>query len=175
MIKLKAFYLPIYFSLIFIIGNKMQKTQFNRLANNSPVWLSNFISIYQKLGTNNLDLLSVIYHDDITFIDPLHDIQGFSDLYQYFKGLYQNLLTCDFVINKVIFDGNEAAIYWTMTYQHSKLNKGACVTVSGSSHIQGNEDKVTYHRDYLDLGAMLYEQLPLFGKLTKWIKTQAVS
>jgi hypothetical protein len=153
----------------------MQKNQFENLPIDSPTWLSNFVNIYQTLSTNNLDLLEKIYHHDITFIDPLHHVEGFDDLHQYFNGLYQNLLTCEFVINKVIFDGNEAAIYWTMSYQHNKLNKGEVVTVSGSSHIQGKEDKVVYHRDYLDLGAMLYEQIPLFGNVTKWIKAKAAN
>ncbi|MCO4797678.1 MAG: nuclear transport factor 2 family protein [Colwelliaceae bacterium] len=153
----------------------MQKNQFNCLPKDSPTWLSNFVNIYQTLATNNLDLLAKIYHKDITFIDPLHQVDGFDDLYQYFNVLYQNLLTCEFVINHVIVDGNEAAVYWTMTYKHSKLNKGELVTVSGSSHIKGCEDKVVFHRDYLDLGAMLYEQIPLFGKVTKWIKAKAAS
>lgn len=153
----------------------MQKNKFNSLPKDSPDWLSNFVNIYQTLATNNLDLLATIYHKDVTFIDPLHRVEGFDDLYQYFSGLYQNLSTCKFVINSVIFDGDEAAIYWTMTYQHNKLNKGELVTVSGSSHIQGKEDKVIYHRDYLDLGVMLYEQIPLFGKLTKWIKAKAAN
>ncbi len=153
----------------------MQKNQLNSLPKDSPEWLSNFVSIYQTLATNNLELLATIYHSDITFIDPLHHVEGFDDLYNYFNGLYQNLQTCEFVIEKVIFDGKEAAIYWTMTYQHKKLNKGELVSVSGSSHIQGKEDKVIYHRDYLDVGAMLYEQIPLFGKLTKWIKAKAAN
>jgi len=153
----------------------MQKNQFNSLPKDSPEWLSNFVIIYQTLTTNNLDLLATIYHHDITFIDPIHRVKGFDDLYKYFNGLYQNLRTCEFIIEKVIFDGKEAAIYWTMTYQHNRLNKGGLVSVSGSSHIQGKEGKVIYHRDYLDVGAMLYEQLPLFGKLTKWIKAKAAS
>lgn len=153
----------------------MHKNQFNNLPTDSPSWLSNFVSVYQSLATNNLELLATIYHSDITFIDPLHQVEGFDDLYQYFESLYQNLITCEFVIEKVIFDGKEAAIYWTMAYQHRKLNKGEMVTVLGSSHIKGKEGKVIYHRDYLDVGAMLYEQIPLFGKLTKWIKAKAAS
>ena len=62
-----------------------------------------------------------------------------------------------------------------MTYQHNKLNQGKSVTVAGSSYIKGEGDKVILHRDYLDLGAMIYEQLPLFGKLTKWVKAKVVS
>ena len=153
----------------------MQKNQFNSLPKDSPLWLINFVGVYQKLSTNNLDLLDTIYNPDIIFIDPLHKVEGLSDLHQYFESLYQNLLMCEFVIDNVIAGNNEAAIYWKMTYQHKKLNKGEKVTVFGSSHIKGKEDKVIYHRDYLDVGAMLYEQLPLFGKLTKWIKAKAAS
>lgn len=153
----------------------MQKNQFKNLPVESPSWLSNFVNIYQTLSTNNLDLLEEIYHHDITFIDPLHHVEGFDDLYLYFKGLYQNLLQCDFVIDNIIADGEDAAIYWTMSYRHKKLNKGEVVNVSGSSHIKGKQDKVIYHRDYLDLGAMLYEQIPLFGNVTKWIKAKAAN
>lgn len=153
----------------------MQKNQFNHLPEESPVWLSNFVNIYQTLATNNLNLLATIYHNDITFIDPIHHVEGFDNLYKYFNSLYQNLTTCEFVINNVILQGDEAAIYWAMTYQHSKFNKGELVTVFGSSFIQGKEDKVIYHRDYLDVGAMLYEQLPLLGRLIKWIKAKAAS
>ncbi len=153
----------------------MQKNQLNSLPKASPAWLNNFVNVYQTLGTDNLDLLETIYHSNIIFIDPLHKVEGINDLHQYFESLYQNLLMCEFVIDNIIANNNEAAIYWKMTYQHKKLNKGKEVTVCGSSHIKGQEDKVTYHRDYLDVGAMLYEQLPLFGKLTKWIKAKAAS
>jgi hypothetical protein len=62
-----------------------------------------------------------------------------------------------------------------MNYQHPRLNSGKVVSVQGSSHLKGVEDKVIYHRDYLDLGAMLYEQLPLFGRIIRWFKKKAVS
>jgi hypothetical protein len=140
-----------------------------------PLWLSNFVNVYQTLSTDNLELLSIIYHQDITFIDPIHELKGFDNLYSYFKNLYENLSSCEFVINNIIEQDNQAAIYWTMSYQHPKLNKGNVVTVMGNSNIKGFEDKVIYHRDYLDLGSMLYEQLPVFGKLIKIIKKKAAN
>lgn len=139
----------------------------------SPQWLINFVIVYKKLSKGNLKLLSAIYHEKVTFIDPIHHVEGFDDLYAYFKNLYQNLSSCEFVIEDVIWQDSQASIFWTMTYQHPKLNKGKPVTVLGTSHIKGEDDKVIYHRDYLDLGAMLYEQLPVLGKLTKWIKIKA--
>jgi hypothetical protein len=145
------------------------------ILQDAPLWLSRFVIVYQKLSIDNLNLLSTIYHDRVTFIDPMHHVEGYDDLYQYFKSLYQNLSSCEFVIDDVIWQNSKASIFWTMTYQHSKLNKGRPVTVLGTSHIRGEDDKVIYHRDYLDLGAMLYEQLPVLGKLTKWIKTKAAN
>ncbi len=143
--------------------------------NNYPIWLSNFMSVYQRLNTSNLNLLKNIYHDDIKFIDPMHHIDGFDNLYQYFENLYRNLSACTFIIDEVFYDGEQAAIYWQMKYQHPKLNGGADVMVFGHSHIKGEQEKVIFHRDYLDLGAMLYEQLPVFGKLTKWLKKKATA
>lgn len=137
------------------------------------LWLINFQKTYQTLSTDNLELLSTIYHQDVIFIDPIHELKGFDKLFEYFKNLYENLNFCEFVINNVIAQEDQAAIYWTMSYQHPKLNKGNVVIVMGSSHIKGYEDKVIYHRDYLDLGSMLYEQIPLFGKLIKFIKKKA--
>ena len=140
-----------------------------------PQWLENFVEVYQKLNTNNLALLSSIYHEDVIFIDPLHQVEGLSDLHKYFAALYENLTQCDFVIHEVIFDGNQAAIYWHMAYKHPKLNRGKEVFVSGSSRISGEDNKVIYHRDYLDVGTMLYEQLPVIGRIIKWIKAKAAN
>jgi len=138
-----------------------------------PEWLNQFISVYQKLSTNNLDLLDEIYAQEVTFIDPIHEIKGLSNLHEYFDGLYKNLSSCTFIINDVIVDEQQAAIYWEMNYQHAKLNKGEIVSVQGSSKLIAKDNKIVYHRDFLDLGAMLYEQLPLIGKLIHWIKVKA--
>jgi hypothetical protein len=137
------------------------------------IWLAQFISVYQQLSTDNLGLLETIYHKDIRFIDPMHEIKGFDNLSQYFHGLYENVFSCEFTINHVIAQDNEAAIYWQMCYCHPKLNQGNVICVEGHSHIKSQDDKVIYHRDYLDLGAMLYEHLPLLGKITQWIKARA--
>jgi hypothetical protein len=140
-----------------------------------PMWLSNFVSIYSRLDTQNLYLLKDIYHKEVTFIDPIHEIQGFEALSYYFTNLYQNLTACDFDIYNIIWQDHQATIYWQMSYQHAKLNGGEVVHVSGSSHIRGQDNKVIYHRDYLDLGAMLYEHIPLLGRLCKLVKKRAAS
>ncbi len=138
-----------------------------------PLWLEKFIDTYQKLGTDNLHLLADIYADNVVFIDPMHHISGYQQLADYFAKLYSNIASCKFTIDEVIYQNDNASIYWTMQYQHPKLNRGKTVTVQGHSKLRGVDDKVNYHRDYLDLGAMLYEHIPLLGSVIKRIKRKA--
>jgi hypothetical protein len=56
-----------------------------------------------------------------------------------------------------------------MKYAHPKLNKGRIITIEGASLIRFN-DKVYYHRDYFDGGQLLYEHIPVMGKLIQTLK-----
>lgn len=150
------------------------KTQ-DKLNRYSNLWLNNFVSIYQQLNTSNLHLLNDIYDDNIVFIDPIHKINGLPALLAYFENLYTNLIFCEFSINNIVEQGNEAAIYWKMTFSHPKLGNAKSICVHGHSHIMGKDNKVVFHRDYFDLGSMLYEHLPIFGKITQWFKKRAGS
>lgn len=133
-------------------------------------WLQSFIHVYSELGTDNLRSLIEIYHPDVQFIDPMHQLNGRDELLAYFDKLYTQILSCRFVIEHVIECDNEAAVYWTMTFCHAQLNKKAPITIQGHSHLKASEEQVIYHRDYLDVGAMLYEHIPLVGKLIRSIK-----
>lgn len=144
-------------------------------ANASFEWLVNFVDVYQQLSTDNLNLLEGVYHSNVNFIDPIHEIKGFNNLASYFEGLYQNVSYCQFNVHHLVETELEAAIYWTMTYQHKQLKGGEKITVTGSSHLKAFEDKVIYHRDYIDLGEMLYENIPLLGRLITWIKKRAAN
>jgi hypothetical protein len=139
----------------------------------NALWLDKFITIYSKLGTNNLHLLNEVYHQDVEFIDPMHSLKGIDNLLQYLDGIYSQVTHCEFIINEVIETDSEAAIYWTMTFCHKKLNKKEPIIISGHSHIKSLDSRVIFHRDYLDIGAMLYEHIPLLGPLVKQVKKRA--
>jgi len=155
-------------------NQKVEQASELAVTTQQPLWLAKFVDIYQQLSTDNLQLLAEVYHQDIVFIDPMHQLQGFDHLTNYFENLYQQLSHCEFKIYQVIAQGSEAAIYWQMSYIHPRLNSGQLVSVQGSSHIKGTGDKVIYHRDYVDLGAMFYEQLPLLGWVINWLKKRVI-
>ena len=137
------------------------------------LWLQNFISVYRELGVNNLTSLDQIYHPDIEFRDPLHQVNGLDELLEYFDSLYTHLEHCDFSIDKVFSSDNQAALYWTMSFCHPKLNQGSEIVVEGHSYLVEQDNKVIKHRDYLDVGAMLYEHIPLLGSVVKTVKRRA--
>lgn len=134
--------------------------------------IDEFVALYQQLNKDNLIRLAEVYDADIEFIDALHHVHGLAQLTQYFAGLYQSLNQCDFLIEQVIEQDGQASLFWLMTYSHPKLNAGKPVQVKGASHLKFNE-KIYYHRDYVDLGEMLYEHIPLLGSCIRQIKRRA--
>jgi hypothetical protein len=135
--------------------------------------INQFIQTYQSLNKDNLAQLTDIYHPDINFIDPLHQVEGLAALTGYFASLYENLVSCEFEIQAQLWQANQAALYWQMQYQHASLNGGKSVRVDGCSHLKFTDGLVIYHRDYLDAGAMLYEHIPLLGSAIRFIKKRA--
>lgn len=133
--------------------------------------MEKFLAMYNSLNGENLHLLKDLYRADIRFIDPAHEIYGLDNLTDYFFALYENLYSIDFTFHDVVKMDNLAYLQWDMTFSHKKFSGGRPIVVSGTTFLQfDNEQMVYYHRDYFDLGAMLYEQLPLLGRLIKAIK-----
>lgn len=133
--------------------------------------LARFVALYQQLDRQQLHRLSEVYADEVIFIDPAHRIEGLAALSDYFAALYQRLAYCRFVITCQQQQGRQAWLGWTMTFSHPRLRSGNPVTVEGATRLELDEEgKVCLHRDYFDLGAMLYEQLPLLGSLVRTIK-----
>ncbi|WP_407333791.1 nuclear transport factor 2 family protein [Enterovibrio sp. 27052020O] len=132
--------------------------------------LERFISIYTSLRKDNLHSLNTIYSPDVVFEDPAHRIEGYDNLARYFESMYTNVTDCRFEIHQHAVNGDAAFISWTMTLSHPKLSGGAERSVEGCSRLILKEGRVALHRDYFDLGEMLYEALPVLGAAVKMIK-----
>ena len=150
------------------IVNNIQHT-----ATQRSLRLEDFVSTYQNLNSDNLSKLADIYHPDVQFIDPLHQIHGLTDLTIYFEHLYANLISSEFVLTNQLEQQQQAAIYWQMHLRHKKINSGNTITVEGHSLLRRQDDRVIYHRDYFDIGSMIYEHLPVLGGIVKLIKRKA--
>ncbi|WP_439877821.1 nuclear transport factor 2 family protein [Pseudomonas prosekii] len=133
-------------------------------------FLEHFARQFAGLSKDNLQRLGELYSDDVHFTDPLHDVHGLSDLHAYFAKLYANVseLSFDFRGFDQVREG-EGYLRWVMSYRHPRLDGGRLITVDGCSHLLWR-DKVYRHRDYFDAGALLYEHLPVLGRVIAWLK-----
>jgi limonene-1,2-epoxide hydrolase len=133
---------------------------------NKPV--EKFISCYQKLSTDNLATLKEIYHEDIHFQDPACELHGLNSLLDYFRHLYQDIESCNFVIQGKSSIDEQAFVSWEMSIKHRRIRDS--ISVEGISHLKLLDGKIVSHRDYFDLGALVYEHLPVLGKLVLRIR-----
>lgn len=133
--------------------------------------LTRFNEFYRQLDAHNLGGLADLYSKDVTFCDPVHCLNGLDTLQHYFEDLMQNLDDCRFDIEHTLEQDGEAYVRWVMIFHHPRINKGQAIHVPGVSHLKFAE-QVYYHRDYFDLGAMLYEHLPLLGAIIRKIKNK---
>ncbi len=133
-------------------------------------FLRHFAERFAGLDASNLDRLRELYSDDILFRDPLHEVRGLPAVRGYFGELYANIseLRFDFYGFDQSAEG-EGYLRWTMSYRHPRLRGGELIRVEGCSHLRWR-DKVYQHRDYFDAGALLYEHLPILGRVIAWLK-----
>ena len=128
--------------------------------------IERFCEVYQKLNKDNLETLGLIYHPAIHFVDPAHELHGLPELTSYFKTLYASTTSVNFEFTARIQQGNDIAVEWLMNFSHPRLQQGRTIGVNGMSHLQIDQSGlVDYHRDYFDLGALIYEHLPILGTL----------
>ena len=111
------------------------------------------------------------YRKDVVFTDPLHVIEGLEALVSYSQSLYSNVTSCRFEFERILERDGEATLIWKMHLVHPKLNGGKLVVVPGVTHALF-DDRIYYHRDYFDAGAMLYEQLPILKQVIGWLKAR---
>lgn len=133
-------------------------------------FLQRFAERFAALNKDNLELLGELYSDDVQFRDPLHEVHGLNAMRRYFAELYANVEALRFEFHGFDQVGEgEGYLRWTMRYRHPRLRGGAEIGVEGCSHLRWR-DRVYQHRDYFDAGALLYEHLPLMGRLIAWLK-----
>jgi len=132
--------------------------------------LNRFKMFYSDLTRSELAELDGIYAEHVVFRDPIHQVDGRAALFHYIEDLCSNIQSCQFkYLDEMISNGN-AYIKWDMIFRHPKLDGGRVVTVRGVSQLSFDESGIYFHEDFYDLGAMLYEHVPVFGFGVRWLK-----
>ncbi len=128
---------------------------------------------YNNSSKENMSLVTEFYHPDAEFTDPVGSIKGAENLKNYYSGLYENLKDIKFEFPQMFQDKDTVIAVWIMTMSTEKLNDGKPVLLHGSSIIKFNTDgQAISHRDYFDLGEMVYEHIPVVGYFVRKIKSK---
>jgi hypothetical protein len=141
--------------------------------NSNTFLIERFKSCFRHLHEADLSRLRNIYAEEVVFRDPVHEIRGLVGLEDYFTTLISDLSDCRFeYLDEIVGDGS-AYIKWIMHFRHPRLGNRP-ISVRGVSHVKFG-DRIEFHEDVYDMGAMLYEQLPLLGNLTRWLRLRLAS
>lgn len=131
--------------------------------------LQHFKSVFNELDANQLHRLDEIYDPNVKFIDPVHELTGLPALRAYYRKLYEGVTSCRFEFEDELVQDNRAALVWTMYFEHQRFSKAGVMSLKGVSHLRF-EERVTYHHDYFDMGAFIYERVPLLSSVIRAIK-----
>lgn len=123
------------------------------------------LHIFKNLRHETMGLLTDFYHPEVEFQDPLGAINGLPALHDYYRQMYEGVQSIDFTFTDEVVQGDHHVVMWIMRVQAKKLNGGKPVEVTGNSSIifDGATDQAIYHRDYFDMGAFIYEHVPVLG------------
>jgi ketosteroid isomerase-like protein len=118
-----------------------------------------------------IEQLASVYSNDVVFIDPIAAHEGIKAVEDYFSRLLHNAKYCTFTIHEIQETNTDNhVVTWQMVFTSSRMNKGKPIAVDGITVLKIADDRVVYHRDYYDLGQMVYENVPFIGRLIKKIK-----
>ncbi|QIZ76843.1 nuclear transport factor 2 family protein [Ferrimonas lipolytica] len=136
-----------------------------------PDWLVCFGNIWQQLDTSNMDSIDKLYHPEIIFQDPCGTINGRDQLKQHMAELYRNVSAISYELMEPIGSSQSTAAQpWVMTFRHPKLNSGNNISVNGVSILKTQNGLIISHRDYFDMGEMIYESIPILGRVVTHLK-----
>ena len=135
--------------------------------------IENFCKIYTDICQISPADLENIYSKRVTFVDPITTHEGIEQVKTYFNNLLTQAESCKFLIHNTltIADPNSPVshvVNWKMTLVLKRSTK--VITLDGTTQLKVEDEKIIYHKDYYDLGEMVYEHIPLLGSIIKMIK-----
>lgn len=127
-------------------------------------------AFFNGLSKDKLHLVDEFYDPEVTFEDPIGRKEGIEELRAYYRKLYETVESIRFEIHSQRV-GDEEFAPWVMHLKAAGLNGGKEIRVPGVSQLRYRPGgKVLYHRDYFDMGAFIYEHVPVLGSVLGYIK-----
>lgn len=153
---------------LFVTASTFAAEDISKMTNAEKVdWSFNTMN-----RTNVSDVVDTFYHEDIEFSDPVEKIKGRQGIKDYYNNMYKNVKEIKFAFSEFVSQGDTVVGVWVMTLKTDSLNGGEPFSVDGTSVIRFKDGKAVYHRDYFDMGAFIYEKIPVVGWMVRKVKNK---
>ncbi|MCR6653530.1 MAG: nuclear transport factor 2 family protein [Cellvibrionaceae bacterium] len=135
--------------------------------------LQRFEHFYTDFKASDLARLEDLYSAGVRFRDPVQIVVGLDALQRYFLAAQQSVAECRFEFLDRVEQDNRCFYQWRMHYRHPRLAGGEPLSLRGMSRLQlstTGRPCVEVHEDIYDMGAMLYEHVPVLRSGVRWLK-----
>lgn len=134
----------------------------------APPPVALFKQVFSRLTPETVMPVAELYAADVVFEDPVHRMAGRDALAAYFARLNARIESAEFVFDDEVIADGRAALTWTMTVRTRRPRQ--TIVVPGASVLRFDE-RIRSQRDYFDVGAMLYERIPVVGWALRQLKS----
>lgn len=123
--------------------------------------INDFKSFYGG-GMTNLEQITRIYTQDIEYRNPLHNVFGILAIKRYLRRMLAESSPVIFQLVDEQGGDNWASFTWLVSFHRVALMRDKVITLRGTTQIRFT-DRVFYHEDFYDPGALIYQYIPLLG------------
>jgi len=125
---------------------------------------------FKQLNKDTMNLVEEFYAPRAHFQDPVVNVEGADKIRAHYAHQYEGLDSIKWDFGPETISGERHVLPWTMTVKHPSLNGGDEYSVEGISVMDIRDGKAIYHRDYFDMGAFVYERVPVMRSIVKMMK-----
>jgi len=141
--------------------------------NPDRAFIERFKAYFGDLHQSDPSQLHSLYADSVVYRGPVQQFRGLVELEDYYASLIGNFSHCRYEFLDEVIGGQTACLKWVMHLDHPRLrNRAFCLR--GASHLKW-ADRIRYQEDFYDSDALLREQLPILGNVTRWLKLRLAS
>ncbi len=133
--------------------------------------LQRLVAFYETLTPATLKGIRDVYAHDAALRDPFNDVHGVEEVQRVLGHMFEHLDEPRFFIREAVADADGAFLIWDFHFRMKRFKPERAQQIHGASHIRFDAaGKVSYHRDYWDAAAEVYEKLPVLGAVLRALR-----
>jgi len=141
----------------------------------AQVWTSKAKGFFANIERPGI--FDEFFEPHVKYQDPFVTLRGLRAVERYYLLFFKRITQMRLEYVTELEGESECALFWRMHFKWKRLSLGKSVICEGTSHFRFNASsgKAYSQRDYLDLGQLLVENLPLVGKPLEKVKNEVAN